>query len=170
MFFLVVFIVVFSCLRYVLQSFDSRAILFVRGDVPEYRGNRLIISPRTTLAWKCCGYRNLAVLWHMQSGTAPSTPNLPTKIIPTKIARLQSSGKFPMGLGIPPLELKIMLESNSEIHNLSTEIGRSRARDMRMSRAPLMPKAPAQLGESARERVQQGGADTTWGRRGKGRK
>ena len=38
--------------------------------------------------------------------------NLPTKIIPTKICWLNISGKFPMCLGIPPLQIKIMLESN----------------------------------------------------------
>ena len=41
-----------------------------------------------------------------------NTPNLPTNITPTKIAWLKLSGKFPMGLGIPPLNIKIMLESN----------------------------------------------------------
>ena len=40
------------------------------------------------------------------------TPNLPTNIIPAKIAWLKLSGKFPMGLEIPPLKTKIMLESN----------------------------------------------------------
>ena len=40
------------------------------------------------------------------------TPNLPTKIIPTKIRRLKISGKFPMGLRIAPLGIKILLESN----------------------------------------------------------
>ena len=41
-----------------------------------------------------------------------STPNLPTKIMPTKIAWLKLSGKFSMGLGIPPLKIKILLGSN----------------------------------------------------------
>ena len=40
------------------------------------------------------------------------TPNLPTKIIPTKIAWLRLSGRLPMGLGIPSLKIRIMLESN----------------------------------------------------------
>ena len=40
------------------------------------------------------------------------TPNLPTKIIPTKICRLNNSGKSPLDMRIPPLEIKIMLESN----------------------------------------------------------
>ena len=40
------------------------------------------------------------------------TPNLHTNIIPTNIARLKLSGKFPMGLEIPPLRIKITLESN----------------------------------------------------------
>ena len=42
----------------------------------------------------------------------PSPPNLPTKITPSKIARLKLSSKSPMGLRIPPLIMKIMLESN----------------------------------------------------------
>ena len=33
-----------------------------------------------------------------------STPNLPTTIIPTKAARLNYSGKFPLGLRIPSLK------------------------------------------------------------------
>ena len=44
-------------------------------------------------------------------GVLPRTPNLP-KIMPTKICWLKTYSKFPMGLGIPPLEIKIMLESN----------------------------------------------------------
>ena len=43
---------------------------------------------------------------------SPLTPNLPTNIIPTNIAWLKLSGNFPMGLGIPPLNIKIVLESN----------------------------------------------------------
>ena len=38
--------------------------------------------------------------------------NLPTKIIPTKIARLRLSWKSPMDMRIPPVIIKIMLESN----------------------------------------------------------
>ena len=40
------------------------------------------------------------------------TPNPPTNITPTNIAWLKVSGKSPMGLGIPPLNNNIMLESN----------------------------------------------------------
>ena len=40
------------------------------------------------------------------------TPNLPTDITPTNIARLKLSGKSSMGLEIPPLSIKMMLESN----------------------------------------------------------
>ena len=40
------------------------------------------------------------------------TPNLPTNIIPTGIAWVKLSGKSPLGLGTPPLKIKIMLESN----------------------------------------------------------
>ena len=35
-----------------------------------------------------------------------------TASLRTKIRWLKPSGQFPMGLGIPPLEIKIMLESN----------------------------------------------------------
>ena len=45
-------------------------------------------------------------------GEVSGTPNLPTSTIPTNIAWLKLSGKSPMGLGIPPLRIKIMLESN----------------------------------------------------------
>ena len=40
------------------------------------------------------------------------TPNLPTKIIPTKIRGLKTSGKLPMDMWIPPPKIKILLESN----------------------------------------------------------
>ena len=45
-------------------------------------------------------------------GCLNSTPDLPTNIVPTNIAWLKLSGKSTMGLGIPPLRIKIMLESN----------------------------------------------------------
>ena len=41
-----------------------------------------------------------------------SRPDIPAKNLPTKIARLKLSGKCPMGMRIPPLKLKIMLESS----------------------------------------------------------
>ena len=41
-----------------------------------------------------------------------NTPNLPTNIVPTNIAWLKLSGKSSMDMRIPPLEIKIMLESN----------------------------------------------------------
>ena len=41
-----------------------------------------------------------------------ATANLPTKIIPAKIRWLKLYGTFPMGLGVPPLEFKILLVSN----------------------------------------------------------
>ena len=40
------------------------------------------------------------------------TPNPPTNIIPTNIARLKLSGKSPMDMRIPPLCIKIVPESN----------------------------------------------------------
>ena len=44
------------------------------------------------------------------SVSAADTPNLPTKITTAKICWLKISGKFSVGLGIPPLKIKIMLE------------------------------------------------------------
>ena len=44
---------------------------------------------------------------------AQAKPNLPTKIVPAKIPRLNISGKSPMGLRIPPLKIKILLESKT---------------------------------------------------------
>ena len=40
------------------------------------------------------------------------TPNLSTKILPAKIRWLEMSVKFLMGMRTPPLDVKIMLESN----------------------------------------------------------
>ena len=53
------------------------------------------------------------------------TPNLPTKKLPTKIPWLKLSGKSPMGLGIPPRRIKILLESKPPKSRIlvGTEIG-----------------------------------------------
>ena len=52
------------------------------------------------------------------------TLNLPTKVIPAEIRRLGISGKFPMDVRIPPLEIDINCASvkPSEIRNLGAEI------------------------------------------------
>ena len=68
-------------------------------------------DPSTRSGWPVWSQRLLAWLVALTS-TLRHTPNFPTKIIPTKIAWLKLSGEFPMGLGIPPLVIKIMLESN----------------------------------------------------------
>ena len=72
---------------------------------------------------------------------AGDTPNLPTEIIPTKIAWLKISGKFRMDLRIPPFKIKIQLESNSRksrilvrrlavpVTTASAPAGRRRSRD-----------------------------------------
>ena len=61
----------------------------------------------------------------------PPAPNLPTRIITAKIAWVKPSGKFPAGMGIPPLKIAIMLwVKPSEIHNLSTEIDRTAPRPL----------------------------------------
>ena len=44
--------------------------------------------------------------------TRGCTSDLPPKIIPTKIASPSLSGKLPLDKRIPPLEIKIMLESS----------------------------------------------------------
>ena len=47
------------------------------------------------------------------AGSSISTPNPPSKIVPAKmIRRREISGKLPMYLRIPPLEIKILLGSN----------------------------------------------------------
>ena len=40
---------------------------------------------------------------HWPEVASSFTPNPPTNIVPTNIARLKLSGNFPMNLGIPPL-------------------------------------------------------------------
>ena len=52
------------------------------------------------------------ILYHNCIIVSYITPNLPTKIVPTNIARLKLSGKSPMDVRIPPLQIKIMLESD----------------------------------------------------------
>ena len=55
----------------------------------------------------------LSLTYNNNSGAGRhDTPNLPTNIVPTNIAWLKLSGESRMGLGIPPLEIKIMLQSN----------------------------------------------------------
>ena len=44
--------------------------------------------------------------------TEKGTPNLPTNTIAAKIAWLKLSGESPNGMRIPPLRIKVMLESN----------------------------------------------------------
>ena len=51
------------------------------------------------------------LIW-TRSCSGQMTPNLPTNITPTNIAWLKISGKSPMDTRIPPLVIKIMLESN----------------------------------------------------------
>ena len=41
-----------------------------------------------------------------------SAPDLPAKIVPAKTRRLKTSGRLPTDMGIPPLDIEIMLESN----------------------------------------------------------
>ena len=61
------------------------------------------------------------------------TPDLPTKMIPTKICRTNNSGKRSKGLRIPPLNIKIMFESNPHI---------SRAPGARIRRCAAAAAAP----------------------------
>ena len=47
--------------------------------------------------------------------TTTNTPSLPTNIIPTNIACVKLSGRFPVDMRIPPLKIKILLESDPPI-------------------------------------------------------
>ena len=47
-----------------------------------------------------------------QSLASRGTPNPPTNIVPTNIARLKLSGKSPMDMRTPPLKINMVLESN----------------------------------------------------------
>ena len=70
-----------------------------------------------TVLKNCNSFTDCALAFLLSAGlrrllSAPAgTPNLPTKIIPAKIAGLTISWKFTMGLGILPLKLTILLES-----------------------------------------------------------
>ena len=69
--------------------------------------------------------------------------SLPTNNLPAKIAWLEHSGKFPMGLKIPPLKFKILHEANplkskiyggwpyNSIKRVSRAEGATRAADAR---------------------------------------
>ena len=82
----------------------NQATYFLAPPVPNCSMTWAPSARKTTSDVYSCRWRSLL--------TACRTPNLPTKIIPTKIAGLKLSGKLPMGLGIPPLRIKIMIESN----------------------------------------------------------
>ena len=92
------------------------------GDIQNFQPNCLV--PDAEATQPVVNFEVLGVCgW---PGFARPTPNLPTKIIPTKIRLLNISWRFPMDMRIPPLKIKILLENKpSEIQNLSTEIGRS---------------------------------------------
>ena len=49
------------------------------------------------------------------------TPNLPTNIIPAKIRWLKLSGKFPMVMRIPPLNIQILFATHSLMENCFSE-------------------------------------------------
>ena len=60
---------------------------------------------------------------------ARAAPNLPTETIPAKIRGRRASGKSPVDVRIPPLELKILIESKPpESGILVRRIGRRRPR------------------------------------------
>ena len=55
-----------------------------------------------------------------------AAPYLPAKIFPAEVRYLKLSGKFPVGLGTPPPNIRFCLsQTPSDIQNLSTEIGRN---------------------------------------------
>ena len=72
---------------------------------------------------------------------SPHTPDLPAKIIPAKIRRLElSSGKSPMDTRIPQLKLKILLESNP----LKSRVSVRRSPHNQPARGPLSRTASLQ--------------------------
>ena len=48
------------------------------------------------------------------------TPNLPTKIIPTKTRGLKISGEFPVDMRIPPLNIKIKMPNQARSPRLAS--------------------------------------------------
>ena len=62
--------------------------------------------------WRTRGRRPPCDGWRSAWSCGQHTPNLPTKMIPTKIAWLELSGKSPMDMRIPSFRIKIMFESN----------------------------------------------------------
>ena len=88
------------CVSYVM-SYDP-CMLFVNGGVKHIGETRVCVCVCVCVMLVCVTYALLSRV----------TPNLPTNSIPTKIAWLRLSGRFPMGLGIPPLRIKLMLASN----------------------------------------------------------
>ena len=77
-------------------------VLWCKLGVPQFH-----LVGMTTLC--LAGARLVCIAYSLARGHAP---NLPSKMMPTKIAWFKSSGEFPMGLGIPPFMIKILLESN----------------------------------------------------------
>ena len=62
---------------------------------------------RNTVCWDILGVDMLSSMLGASILDMRDRPNLPTNIIPTKIAWLKLSGKSPMDIRIPPLKIKI---------------------------------------------------------------
>ena len=76
-------------------------------------GPMKVLSPHVDHKWRLCSIPPGALrIACGQPQAARLRPISLLRFIPTKIAWLKLSGKFRMGLAIPPLKLKILLESN----------------------------------------------------------
>ena len=90
-----------------VQQFSANISLYHRQASTDVRNPQLqpVLMPSAVQCMRQTLFTALA-------GGKRCAPNLPTKSLPTKIARLKLSGKFPMDLRVIPLKIKIVLESN----------------------------------------------------------
>ena len=80
-------------------------------------------------------------IWGMKWQAKAGTPNLPTNIIPTNIALVKLSGESPMGLGIPFIKSKMVLESNplkSTMLMRRLDVTRKRVHEQAIERLPSL--------------------------------
>ena len=86
---------------------------FLAGLCPATHQQKLLSTPwsgaRKASLPTCLPVRRIAFFTDTGMNDMPDFPN---NIVPTNIAWLKISGKFPMGLRIPPRNIKIVLESS----------------------------------------------------------
>ena len=89
----------------------------------------------------------LGVGVHIETRMPPSAlaPNLPNKTIPTKICRLTISRKSLIDMGIPPLEIKMLLESNPLKSRILVQRLATRSASRHLRILPRSPASPPRL-------------------------